>query len=126
MGLRMIGAGLGRTGTNSLKVALEQLLGGTCYHMFEVHQRPDHFDVWAQAYAGNLPDWPTLFDPFVAAVDWPVSPFWRELSAVYPDAPILLSVRDEDSWWESAANTTRARLTNQRTGGARVGARTGR
>jgi len=103
--LRMIGAGLGRTGTMSLKLALEHLLGGRCYHMLEVRERPADPDVWGDAYEGNLPDWRSFFDRYQAAVDWPSAPFWRELSEAFPDAPILLSVRDADAWWKSASNT---------------------
>jgi hypothetical protein len=103
--LRIIGAGLGRTGTASLKMALEELLGGPCYHMYEVRERPADPDVWGDAYEGRPPDWRQFFDPYVAAVDWPAAPFWRELSEVFPDAPILLSVRDADSWWRSASET---------------------
>jgi len=105
MGLRVIGAGLGRTGTASLKLALEEVLGGPCYHMYEVRERPDDPDVWANAYAGHLPDWETFFSGYRATVDWPAAPFWRELSEVFPDAIILLSERDADSWWTSASNT---------------------
>ncbi len=105
MGLRIIGAGLGRTGTTSLKLALEELLGGPCYHMFEVRERPEDADLWGDAYDGRLPDWDTFFDGYVAAVDWPSAPFWPEISEVFPDAPILLSMRDADSWWESVSNT---------------------
>ncbi len=105
MGLRIIGAGLGRTGTTSLKVALEELLGGPCYHMLEVRERPADPDVWGDAYEGKLPDWEAFFDGYEAAVDWPSAPFWRELSQAFPDAPILLSVRDPDSWWKSASST---------------------
>jgi hypothetical protein len=103
--LRIIGAGLGRTGTTSLKLALEELLGGTCYHMVEVGKRPGDADVWADAYAGRFPDWNEFLAPFTAAVDWPAAPFWPELSEAFPGAPILLSVRDPDSWWKSASNT---------------------
>ncbi len=105
MGLRVIGAGLGRTGTASLKAALEELLGGRCYHMFEVRNRPADPDVWGDAYEGKFPDWHAFFEGYEAAVDWPVAPFWRELSEAFPDAPIILSVRDADSWWESASST---------------------
>jgi hypothetical protein len=101
----MIGAGLGRTGTMSLKVALEELLGGPCYHMLAVRERPGDPDVWGDAYQGKLPDWHRFFEGFQAAVDWPAAPFWKELSKAYPDAPILLSVRDPDAWWKSASNT---------------------
>jgi hypothetical protein len=105
MGLRIIGAGLGRTGTTSLKIALEELLSGRCYHMFEVRERADDPGVWGDAYEGKPPPWEAFFEGYVAAVDWPSAPFWRELSEVYPDAPILLSVRDADSWWKSVSNT---------------------
>ncbi len=105
MTLAIIGAGLGRTGTTSLKLALEELLGGRCYHMLEVRERPGDADVWGDAYEGRTPDWATFFDGYAAAVDWPSAPFWRELSEAFPDAPILLSVRDPDSWWRSASQT---------------------
>jgi hypothetical protein len=105
MALKIIGAGLGRTGTTSLKLALEELLGGPCYHMLEVRERPDDPDVWGDAYEGRSPDWARFFDPYVAAVDWPSAPFWSEQSQVFPDAPILLSVRDADSWWRSCSQT---------------------
>jgi hypothetical protein len=105
MGLRIIGAGLGRTGTLSLKHALQDLLGGPCYHMDEVQNRPGDPNVWGEAYAGRLPDWHAFFDGYVAAVDWPAAPFWHELSEAFPDAPILLSVRDVDAWWKSASRT---------------------
>lgn len=105
MGLEIIGAGLGRTGTTSLKLALEELLGGPCYHMLELRERPADPDVWAEAYQGRSPDWATFFSGYVAAVDWPSAPFWRELARAFPDAPILLSVRDPDSWWRSCSQT---------------------
>jgi hypothetical protein len=105
MTLRVVGAGLGRTGTHSQKLALEQLLGGPCYHMIETFGRPDDIPVWHRAINGDLPDWDELFADYRAAVDWPVCAFWRELSGAYPDALILLSTRDVDSWWKSASDT---------------------
>ncbi len=105
MGLKVIGAGLGRTGTTSLKAALEELLGGRCYHMFEVRERPADADVWGDAYEGTLPDWVDFFEGYEAAVDWPSAPFWREQSEAFPEAPILLSVRDADAWWKSVSST---------------------
>lgn len=105
MGLRIIGAGLGRTGTTSLKLALEQLVGGTCYHMLEVRERPADPDIWADAYEGLPPDWESFLDGYTAAVDWPSAPFWHELSEAFPEAPILLSVRDPDEWWVSVSRT---------------------
>ncbi|MGH2686718.1 MAG: sulfotransferase family protein [Actinomycetota bacterium] len=106
MTLRIVGAGLGRTGTHSLKSALETLLGGPCYHMLEVFGHPEHIPLWRDAATGDLPDWDRLFDGYVAAVDWPVASFWREVSAAYPDAIILLSTRsDGETWWRSASQT---------------------
>jgi hypothetical protein len=105
MGLQVIGAGLGRTGTTSLKLALEELLGGRCYHMLEVRERPGDPEAWGDAYEGQLPDWHAFFDGYEATVDWPAAPFWREMSEAFPEAPIILSVRDVDAWWRSASNT---------------------
>ena len=107
MSLRVVGAGLPRTGTSSLKEALEQLLGGRCYHMREIPGHPfDLGEGWDRALAGGTPDWEQLFDGYVAAVDWPASLFWRELSAANPDALVLLSVRDSaEEWWHSADAT---------------------
>lgn len=105
MTLRVIGAGVGRTGTTSLQAALEQLLGGRCYHMHEVFPRPDDIPVWQAAAEGRMPDWRRFLDEFSAAVDWPASAFWPELAAAFPDALVLLSTRDADGWWQSATNT---------------------
>ncbi len=105
MGLRVVGAGLGRTGTLSLKLALERLLGGPCYHMVEVFSHPEHIAAWHAAARGQMPDWHTLFDGYHAAVDWPAASFWPEIAAAFPDAVVLLSVRDAASWWQSAHDT---------------------
>jgi hypothetical protein len=80
MTLRVVGAGLGRTGTNSLKLALEQLLGGPCYHMFEVFGHPDSIPRWVDAVEGRPVDWDALMNGYRAAVDWPAAAFWRELA----------------------------------------------
>jgi Sulfotransferase domain len=105
MTLRVVGAGLGRTGTHSLKLALERLLGGPCYHMMEVFAHPEHVPLWHAAARGEMPDWRALMGDYAAAVDWPASAFWPELAAAFPDAVVLLSVRDPDSWYESAQET---------------------
>lgn len=104
--LRVVGAGLGRTGTLSLKTALERLLGGACYHGSKVFTRPDHVDLWNAAADGESVDWHALFAGFAATVDWPAAAFWEEISAAFPDAVILLSTRDSvDSWYRSAYDT---------------------
>lgn len=106
MFLRVVGAGLGRTGTLSLKAALERLLGGPCYHGSEVFTRPDHVDSWTSAARGEPVDWHALFDGFHATVDWPAAAFWKEIAAAFPDALILLSTRESvDSWYRSAHET---------------------
>ena len=105
MTLRVVGAGVGRTATMSLKHALERLLGEPCYHMFEVLEHPDHIPAWHGATFGDMPDWHELFDGFAAAVDWPASAFWPELSEAFPEAVVLLSVRDPHEWWRSADET---------------------
>jgi hypothetical protein len=106
MALRVVGAGLGRTGTHSLKVAFEQLLGGPCYHMVEVFGRPDQRDGWTAAARGDDIDWDAFLSGYVATVDWPAAAFWRELSAASPEAVVVLSTRkDTASWWKSAEET---------------------
>jgi hypothetical protein len=105
MSLKVIGSGIGRTGTNSLKLALEKLLGAPCYHMVEVFPRPHHFKLWAQAARGEQVDWHALFDGFAAAVDWPAAALWEPISKAFPDAIILHSERPEDAWWKSAHAT---------------------
>jgi hypothetical protein len=111
MALRVVGAGLGRTGTNSLKLALEQLLGGPCYHMFELVRRPQDAPDWERAVRGETVDWDGLMQDFAAAVDWPAAAFWPELWAANPEALVLLSTRDSpQTWWASMERTIVARL----------------
>jgi hypothetical protein len=104
--LRLVGAGLPRTGTKSLQIALERLLGGRCYHMHEVFGRLDHVPVWRLALRGELPDWNGFLRGYVATVDWPAAAFWAELVASSPHAVVLLSTRDDaETWWHSADET---------------------
>lgn len=105
MSLRVIGAGLGRTGTTSLKLALERLLGAPCYHMLEVFGHLEHVPLWHAAVRGEPIDWETLFLGYRAAVDWPAAAFWRPLAERHPDALVVLSLRDPERWWESASDT---------------------
>lgn len=105
MGLKVIGAGFGRTGTDSLKEALNKLGLGPCHHMKEM----------TNALAGKLlavkqgddknPDWDALLGDYKSAVDWPWSFFYKELAEKYPDAKVVLTLRDPERWHESAANT---------------------
>jgi hypothetical protein len=101
MPLDVVGAGFGRTGTNSLKLALEQLGFGPCHHMFEVRNRPEQVAFWAAAARGERCDWDTAFQGFRAAVDWPSAYFWRETAAHYPKAKVILTIRPEQAWLKS-------------------------
>jgi hypothetical protein len=105
MDLKVVGAGVGRTGTHSLKVALERLLGGRCHHMAEVFPSDEQKAGWAKAMYGDPVDWDALLADFVAIVDWPGAAFWRELADANPDALVLLSVRPAVDWYRSASNT---------------------
>ena len=105
MALEVVGAGVGRTGTHSLKLALEQLLGGPCHHMVEVLGSPEQAPGWIDAIEGRPVDWTTMLAGYVSLVDWPGCSFWPELSAANPEALVLLSVRDPESWYRSASNT---------------------
>ncbi|MBA3944141.1 MAG: sulfotransferase family protein [Herpetosiphonaceae bacterium] len=104
--LKIIGAGFGRTGTVSLKVALEALGFAPCYHMSEVFQNMETMlPLWEQVAAGKLTDWTSIFGNYQATVDWPTCNFYAELMQTYPDAKVLLSVRDPEQWYESARST---------------------
>ncbi len=103
--IEVIGAGFGRTGTASLKVALEQLGFGPCYHMFEVMERPERAADWLRAAEGGAVDWERIFAGYRATVDWPAAAYWRELVERYPEARVILTVRDPDRWFDSASST---------------------
>lgn len=105
MALQIIGAGMGRTGTLSLKAALERLGFGPCYHMTRIFDHIEHGPMWQQFAAGARGDWDSLLGDFGAAVDWPASYFWRELAAFYPQARVILTVRDAGRWFDSIDNT---------------------
>lgn len=105
MPLDVIGAGLGRTGTLSLKVALEELGFVKCYHMTEVLAQPSHVAAWDAATRGMPVDWEALFQGYRAAVDWPACSFYRDYLSLYPDARVILTVRDADRWYESVSRT---------------------
>ncbi len=107
MTLRIIGSGFGRTGTLSLKFALEMLGFSKCYHMKDVFEHPDHISAWTAAAKGETPDWGAVFEGYQASVDWPGSAVWRELLAAYPDAKIIHSERDEAAWLKSFDATIR-------------------
>jgi hypothetical protein len=105
MSLEIIGAGFGRTGTLSLKLALEELGLGPCYHMITVHAEPERAGDWIDAISGDPVDWDRVFDGFQSTVDWPACHFWRELADYYPRAKVLLSKREASGWYKNVINT---------------------
>lgn len=104
--MRVVGAGLGRTGTTSLKTALEFLLKAPCYHMDEVYSHPEHVEVWRAALRGEAADLGGVMEGYAATVDFPAGAFWRELSLLFPEALVILTVRESaEAWWRSANAT---------------------
>src|SRR5690242_6606844 len=103
--MRVIGAGMGRTGTLSLKAALERLGFEPCYHMLEVMEHPDHVSLWSAMARGEAVPWDRVLGGYQATVDWPACTYWRELTSAYPQARVLLSVRDPERWYESMRTT---------------------
>ena len=105
MTMHVIGAGVGRTGTYSLKLAINQLGLGPCHHMEEVlFNQPVQVPLWAAAVNGR-PDWAAIYEGYQSAVDWPTAGFFRELSTAYPSPKFVLTVRSPKSWAESFSET---------------------
>ena len=110
--LEVVGAGLGRTGTNSLKLALERLLGGACFHMSALIESSGPTAVLHEAARGEPVDWNGFPAGYVATVDWPACAFWRQLADANPNAPVLLSTRGSaEEWWDSYSETIVPALT---------------
>jgi hypothetical protein len=105
MALDLIGAGLGRTGTLSLKAALERIGYGPCHHMLEILLAPDQGRAWVEGARRGTHDWEAIFDGYRSTVDWPAAAYWRELVDHYPDARVVLTRRDPDRWWGSVMKT---------------------
>ena len=106
--MQVIGAGFGRTGTMSLKGALEELGFGPCFHMIDLIRDPVRVDLWADAVEDRPVDWHAVFDGYAATVDWPGCSFYEPLLEVFPDAKVLLTVRDPEAWYESTLRTIHA------------------
>ena len=105
MAVKIIGAGVGRTATFSLKFALEHLGFGPCYHMSEVFAGARrNIPLWLDVIEGR-PDWDAIFDGYRSTTDYPACTYWRELAEYYPDAKVVLTVRDPDTWFESVTET---------------------
>jgi hypothetical protein len=105
MTLKVIGAGFGRTGTASMKIALETLGFGPCHHMLEVMKSPEQKRLWRAISGGLTPDWDEALAGYGSSVDWPSAFFWRELAERYPEAKVLLTLRSSESWLKSMEKT---------------------
>ncbi len=105
MGLKVIGSGFGRTGTLSMKVALEQLGYVKTHHMEYVLKNADQRALWHDVATGGTPDWDRIFDGYQASVDFPSASYYKELLAAFPDAKVVHTVRDVDRWYKSASET---------------------
>lgn len=103
--MKVIGAGFGRTGTASLKRALEILGYGPCYHMSEVIAQPHRVRQWLDVGEGRSADWDTILAGYESTLDWPAAAYWRELAGHYPDAKVVLTVRDAERWYDSVSAT---------------------
>jgi hypothetical protein len=115
--MKVIGAGFGRTGTMTLKAALEELGAGPCYHMIEVlWGDTNRLPLWQAAANGEDVDWRTVFSGFQSTVDWPACTFYERLLEVFPEAKVLLTVRDPDAWYESVRSSIYAALIAGRKG----------
>ena len=105
MPLKIIGPGFGRTGTNSLKLALEHLGFGPCHHMFEVRDNPELLADWEAAARGEPVDWDKVFRGYRSQVDWPGRDIGASSRSTFPKAKVILSVRDPDAWFDSVQAT---------------------
>jgi hypothetical protein len=106
--MKLIGVGFGRTGTMSLKGALEQLGATPCFHMIDLimgENKERDLPKWQKVADGGPVDWEDVFDGWEATVDWPGCTRWREIVATFPDAPVLLNHRDFDGFYKSCQNT---------------------
>lgn len=105
MSLKVIGAGMGRTGTMSLKLALERIGFGPCYHGSDLVSKPADWPHWQDAIDGQLGHFEEIFRDYASVTDAPGWFFFRQLSDIYPDAKVILTVRDPDGWFESTQET---------------------
>jgi len=103
--VRVIGAGFGRTGTWSMKAALEEIGFGPCFHMIDLMPHPDRAAHFLAALGGERNDWNATFEGYRATVDWPACTFYEDIMATYPEAKVILSVSDSEKWYESAKKT---------------------
>ncbi len=105
MVIKVIGAGNGRTGTVSMKLALEELGFGPTYHMYELFENPERIHYWQEAYKTRTTDWDAVFEGYQSTVDYPGFLLYKEIYDYYPGSKVVLTTRDPESWYESASQT---------------------
>ncbi len=105
MAIKVLGTGLGRTGTMSLKMALEHLEGGKCFHMVELMKEPHRLPYLKKRTKEGKVDWESLFEGFNCCVDYPICLYYKELIEVYPNLKIVHTLRDSESWYDSVKET---------------------
>jgi len=103
--MKVLGVGFGRSGTMSLKAALEEVGAGPCLHMIDLIRNNDLIPPWKDAALEGNVDFDRMFAGFESTIDWPGCTFWRELIDYYPDTPVLLNYREFDGWYKSVKNT---------------------
>jgi hypothetical protein len=113
MTIRAIGAGFGRTGTDSMREALVILGFGPCHHMFEVNANDEQRRLWRRLAKGAEPNWDRLLAGYASCVDWPSAFYWRELMVRFPEAKVILTYRSPESWWDSFEKTILAYINTQ-------------
>jgi hypothetical protein len=106
--MKVIGAGYGRTGTMSLKAALEEIGQGPTFHMIDLIREPERLPDWQAAADGEKVDWTRVLAGYESTVDWPGCTFWRDMVETWPDAPVLLNVRDPEAWYRSCLDSIHA------------------
>lgn len=114
MALEVVGAGFGRTGTNSMRLALDRLGFGPCHHMFEVRDNPEQLPAWEATARGESVDWDKVFKGYRSQVDWPGAAYWRPISEHFPDAKVILSIREPHAWYASVQATIGPFMTTMR------------
>ncbi len=105
MSLKVIGAGYGRTGTSSLKSSLEKLGVGPCHHMIEIITHPEQARFWEALARGESVNWDEVFEGYNSSLDWPSCKFYKELADHYPQAKVILTLRDPKAWYKSVSET---------------------
>lgn len=108
--LKVIGTGFGRTGTDSMRDALDLLGFGPCHHMRELLRDSVQKQEWRRLAVSAVPDWSRVLGGYRSCVDWPSAHYWPQLADTFPEAKVILTWRSAESWWRSFEQTILPRL----------------